>query len=89
MPANTVGRLLLAAKLREGAEWKQLERELGILKGTREFWLNGRVTRLPLIPVHRLAAALKISGRDLMRAAVHDELPPWALRELAAWEEEE
>lgn len=81
-PPTAIGKLLLAAKLRAGVTWVELERELAIRRTTREFWLNGRVGRLPLVPVALLAAQLEIDGNELLIAVVLQEIPAWAEAEL-------
>lgn len=81
-PTTAVGQLLLAGKLRADVPWKQLEQQLGVRKATREFWVSGRVKRLPLHDVVKLAKLLDITGTELDEAVLNDRVPAWALHEL-------
>lgn len=77
LPRNSLGVLIEAAKARAGLEWWEVELALGIHKGSREAWVNGKVTKPPLIGVCRLAHHLKITGDELMACVVENELPLW------------
>lgn len=82
MPPHAVGKILLAGRLRANVPWSTLEAQLNIRKATREFWINGRVKRLPLEPILALAALLLIDGNEFMAAVARNEVPLWASREL-------
>lgn len=88
LPRETVAILLEAAKAREGLQWWEIELALDLTKGSREAWMNGKVTKPPLQGMCRLAQHLNVTGDELMAAVCDDELPEWvpapfAKRELA------
>jgi hypothetical protein len=69
--------LLTAGKRRADVDWLTIESDLDIRRGTREAWLNGTTTRLPLIEILELCAYLKITPEECAQAVLHHVLPRW------------
>lgn len=77
-PRSVLAQLLEAGKKRRGCDWPEIDRQVGLIKSTRESWLNGNVRDPSLRGVVALADALEIEPQELVSAVLYDELPPWA-----------
>lgn len=77
LPRNALAVLIEAAKARSGKEWWEIELSLNLTKGSRQAWMNGKVSKPPLYGVATLANHLLITGDELMACVVDDKLPSW------------
>lgn len=79
-PRSVLAQLLEAAKWRRGCDWPEIDAQIGLIKSTRESWLNGNVKDPSLKGVMTLARVLDIKPDELEKAVLEDKLPRWAER---------